>query len=212
MEHHCDTVGDREQLIEIFGDQNDGRAAAACGQELRVDIRDRAYIEAPGRLVGDDGDGLSDQRASQDQLLDIAARHGSRGRIQSRTTHVELVDDALGLFFGRRTLTPSVAGVLRVAVVLRDRVFPDREIANDTHRAAVLRHARHAGADERARRWRERPAIQANLAARRHQQSAQGIRQLRLAVAGDSRDAEDLASANIEGRVLELAARRESGD
>ena len=52
-----------------------------------------------------------------------------------------------------------------------------------------------------------RAAVHANLAAHRRQQSAQGIGQLRLAVAGHAGDAEDLAALDRKVRVL-AASRR----
>ena len=49
-----DHVGQREDLVQIFGDQQHRRAAVAGRQQLAVHIGHRADIEAAHRLVGQD--------------------------------------------------------------------------------------------------------------------------------------------------------------
>ena len=52
--HHGDAVGQREDLVQVFADEQQRGALRAGIEELLMHVRDRADIEAPGRLVGDD--------------------------------------------------------------------------------------------------------------------------------------------------------------
>jgi hypothetical protein len=45
FENDYNAVGEPEQLIEIFADQQHGRAAVANGDDLRVNLRRRREIE-----------------------------------------------------------------------------------------------------------------------------------------------------------------------
>src|SRR5215471_3582078 len=151
MEHDGDAIGDSKQLVEIFRDQHDGRTAGARGQELTVDIRDGAHVQPPGRLVGDDDLRVVDERSAQNELLDVAARHGLRRRVDTRAAHVEPLHDPLRLRFRGFALQPSAAGEAGLAVTLGDRVFPDREVTDDAYRAAILGHTPDSSVDEGVR-------------------------------------------------------------
>ena len=51
---HGDAVGERQQLVEVLGDEEDAGAAFARGEEPAMDLGLRADVEAAGRLVGED--------------------------------------------------------------------------------------------------------------------------------------------------------------
>ena len=95
---------------------------------------------------------------------------------------------------GRTAPQPAQAGESRLAIALGDGVFPHREVADHTDRATILRHARHTGADERARDCVQGTPVDLDRAALRLQQAVQRVGELRLAIAGDPGDAEDLAA------------------
>src|SRR5882724_11056408 len=67
--HHDNAVGECEQLIQVLGDEENGRAGLARLQELLMDVADRPDIEATGWLVGEDDAGRPRHLAAQDQLL-----------------------------------------------------------------------------------------------------------------------------------------------
>src|SRR5262249_29716429 len=94
----------------------------------------------------------------------------------------------------------------RLAVVLGDRVLPDREIADNADFSAVLWHTCDVSRDECTRSRDNGPTVDANLPTRRRQQSAQGVGELCLAVTRDAGDAEDLTSPNVEGGVPKRVA------
>src|SRR5690349_23030842 len=80
--HDDDAVGQREQLVEILGDEQDAGAPGAGFQELLMDIADRADVEAARRLVGEDDARIARHLAAEDQLLHVAAREEARRRLR----------------------------------------------------------------------------------------------------------------------------------
>src|SRR5688572_6863865 len=55
--HHDHAIGECEQLVEVLGDQENAGSGGARLQELLMHIADRADVEAPRRLVGENDAG-----------------------------------------------------------------------------------------------------------------------------------------------------------
>ena len=91
-----------------------------------------------------------------------------------------------------------------IEMVAEDRVLVGREVAHEAHAQPVLGHVAEArGAAEAG--VAERPALDPDRAAGRRPDAGQRLEQLRLAVAGDARDADDLAGAHREAHALDAA-------
>ena len=72
--HYDDTVGKRQELVEVFTDQEDGHALVAGGENLRMDKIDRCKIQAETGISGDKNLGSSRTEFSCEHgTLDIAA-------------------------------------------------------------------------------------------------------------------------------------------
>ena len=67
--HDGDAVRKGEQLIEIFGDQQDGTAQFTLLQQELLDTLDRADIEPAGGLHSNDHAWCAGEFAGEDQLL-----------------------------------------------------------------------------------------------------------------------------------------------
>src|ERR1700719_3134044 len=80
--HDDDAVGEREQLVEVFADEQDGDAVVAGLDELRVDEIDRRKIEAEAGIGGDEYlRGAGTQLAREHGTLDVAAGKVADGRV-----------------------------------------------------------------------------------------------------------------------------------
>ena len=92
---------------------------------------------------------------------------------------------------------------------LGDRVFPHRHVADQPDRVAVLRDARHAAPDQRARTSQHDrcPTDRTSRPSSGARMPLTQLGQRRLAVAGDAGDADDLAAAHAS-RASVAAARR----
>src|SRR5687768_481918 len=64
--HHDHPIRQREQLVEVLGDQQDAGAGSARLQQLLMDVADCADVEAAGRLVGEDDARAKRHLAAQD--------------------------------------------------------------------------------------------------------------------------------------------------
>ena len=77
VEDH-DPVGQRDHLVELGGDDEDGHAGVAGGHDLLVDELDRAHVDAAGRLGRDQQAQVAGELARHDDLLLVAARETLR--------------------------------------------------------------------------------------------------------------------------------------
>ena len=67
-------IGERADLVELHGDEEDGSAGVAQLDEAPVDRFDRADVDAARRLADQQYLGLARHLARQDQFLLVAAR------------------------------------------------------------------------------------------------------------------------------------------
>lgn len=52
--HDGDPVAQRQHLVEVVRDHQHRRTGITGGNQLLLHVSHRTYVEAPGRLVGDD--------------------------------------------------------------------------------------------------------------------------------------------------------------
>src|SRR5207245_11340007 len=73
LEHHGDPIGERADLVELRGHEEDGRALSALLEETLVHVLRRGDIEPACRLRDDDELGPFRELATEHDLLLIAA-------------------------------------------------------------------------------------------------------------------------------------------
>ncbi len=72
--HHDDAVGQVQQFVQIFADQQHRRAAVARGHQAAVDFGHRGEVQAEHRVADQQQVSLFGQFASEHRALHIAAR------------------------------------------------------------------------------------------------------------------------------------------
>ena len=84
--HHGDAVGDRQHLVELVGDEHDGRALArrSAAQHAEQLARPRRGVEHRGRLVEDEHFGAAVQHLQDLDPLLLADRERRRSRRRDR--------------------------------------------------------------------------------------------------------------------------------
>src|ERR1700730_7986849 len=73
-----DAVAEREDLVEVLGDDQDGGARFGKVDQRLVDRGTRARVDAPGRLADDEHAGGLKNLPADDEFLQIAARETAR--------------------------------------------------------------------------------------------------------------------------------------
>ena len=81
--HHHDPVGEREDLVEVFADQETA-TPGRCLAQVRVHGFDRADIEPARRRRGDEHARLALELAGEDDLLQVPAGEPARRRVRPR--------------------------------------------------------------------------------------------------------------------------------
>ena len=204
----AEPVGELEQLVEILRDHHHGRALGGEIDQLLPDRGGSAGIHAPGRLADDEHAGRLADLAAHDELLQVAARKRARQRRRPGGADVEALDHGRG---EARHVAPADDAERRRAAAggapSARRCRPARNRGRRRGRCAprARRRARAPGVDPRpssrsgVRRAQWRRIRRRALAGKRGQQ-------LRLAIAGDAGDAEDLAGPRLERDVLQIGA------
>ena len=100
----------------------------------------------------------------------------------------------------------GTAGKRRAGVAFEDQVFPQRQVADDTHRMAVFGDSCHAGIDPGAWPRRQAAAVDQRLPAVQAALATQHFSQQLLAVARHTGDRNDFAGAHLQRRHLERRA------
>ena len=93
---HGEAVADVEEFFQFLRDHQDRDAARREIEQLLADERGRADVDAPGRLRDDQHLRLLENLASDDELLQVAAREALRERAVAAAAHVERLDAAVG--------------------------------------------------------------------------------------------------------------------
>ncbi len=177
-------------------DDQDRRARVPLGDHLLVDELDRADVEAPRRLGGDEQAQRATHLAGQDHLLLVAARERARRARRCSGCARRTAATQLGRLVRDDVLAHRDAARERRSVVrVEDEVLRDGETARSARRArgprARSRRRRAAPAWSTARRARRpsRPARPGHWSSRPEQR----LDELGLPVALHAGDGEDLA-------------------
>ena len=94
--HDGDPVGQGVDLVELGGDDEDGGAGVALGDDALVDELDGAHVQAAGGLGGDEDLEGPGELAGEDGLLLVASREGGDGVVDVGDAHVELLAHPVG--------------------------------------------------------------------------------------------------------------------
>ena len=193
MAHDVEAAGDLERDGELLLNQQDRRAAPGDLVEQRADLLDQLGRQALGRLVDDDEVGVAHQGAAHREHLLLAARQHAgrivlaRGEVGKQRKHVLELP------------APEHAGALQPEL----EVLPHGQAGEHL---AVLGHVADAGmGDLVGPQPRDRAALEADLADRRHQ-SHDRLAGGRAADAVAAEQAHDLALVDREVDALQDVA------
>src|SRR5581483_10563268 len=182
-------------LVELERDEQDRAAAVALGDEALVHVLDRADVQAARRLSGDQDLRVARDLTRDDHLLLVPAGEGAGARPRAAAADVEVLDQLPGAGDEAARVQPAPLriGLLRV-VVERD-VLRDRELEHEAAALPVLGDVADAEVEHPAGgdMMRDVAAGDRDRAGGRAQEARERVDQLRLAVAVDSGDADDLA-------------------
>src|SRR6185437_1921829 len=196
---HEDPVREREDLLELERDEQDRAALVALGHEATVEILDRSDVEASRRLRGNQDLRVAGDLPGCDDLLLVASRQPARTRERSAAAHVELPDQPPGAGDEAVREQPPPPRVRRLCVVMERNVLRDAELEHETAALAVLRNVTDAGVEHVARvRMGDLLAADGDAAADDFLQPRDRVDQLRLAVAVNACDPDDLSGPHLE--------------
>ena len=201
---HRDPVGDLEQLVEILADhQHRGAAAGEIDQRLPDGGGGQASTPQVGWLTTSTP-GSAQDLAADHELLQVAAGQRAGGRVGPGLAHVEGARSRPRRAPARRRGAGRRSGASRAGGVAREHdVLRQAEGRGGGMAVALLRHE--GGAAPPPRVDAEAPdgdAVDAGPCRARGASglAGQGGEQLRLPVAGDAGDADDLAAADARAR------------
>ena len=99
--HHGDPVGEREDLVEVLGDQQHADAVRRRLAQVAVHGLDRGDVEAARRRRGDEHARLALELAREHDLLQVAARELARRQLGAAAAHVVALDQRRGVLADR---------------------------------------------------------------------------------------------------------------
>ncbi len=166
-----------------------------------------ADIDATGRVGGDQQDRIAAHLAADDQLLLIASGQCPGQGVDAGGTDVVVVDDPLRVLAGAGPVDPWTFDNRRPRLVAEDAVFPERRVEQQPVTVPVLGDVADAGLAELARMpVGDILGPERDRAGGGDAHPHDGLDELRLAIALDAGDAEDLALADRERDVREEVA------
>ena len=203
-----DPVAQAAQLVQVLGDDQHPGPRVAQLVELLVDVAVRADVQAPGRLRRDEHLRPAPEGPRQEHLLHAAAREAGHG-VGRRGPDVEPPDHLLRMRPDRRLVEHAAAR--ERGQVLEDQVVLHTQL-RDHAAAPVLGEAVQAGVETPSDIERRHVgAVHLDATARGQLGATQDVHQLRLAVAADPREADDLPGPDLEGEVVESRSARTFG-
>ena len=139
-ENDEDAVGERQNLIELERDEEDGSTLVALLDEPVVDELDRADVEPSRRLARHQDSGVTCDLAGDHDLLLVAAGERRGERRRRPATHVELLEQPAGERdqAARPNSQPKREFGL-VTVVVEPDVLGEREVEDEPAPLPVLR-------------------------------------------------------------------------
>ena len=178
-----------------------------------MDELDGADVEAARGLGGHEDGRVTRHLARDDDLLLVAARERRRERRRPPTPNVELAQQTDRALDEPPRVQPAEARRRLLLEIVQREVLGEREVQHEPTPLPVLGDMADSLVEHRPRaRAGDVLAAEEDAPSRGAPEPRQGVDELRLAVAVDSRDADDLASSDLErdvAHLLELSARRE---
>ena len=177
-----------------------------------MDVFDGAHVQAAGGLDRDDQRLVPVQFTGDDGLLLVAAGHAAGDRDRALAgAHVKLVDQPVGVFSHFVEADEAVGLEGGIAEALQDHVLLQREVQHQAVLVPVLGDQAHVLAPLGDGHFADILAAQNDGSAGERFQTAQAVDELRLAVAVDTGDADDLARADIQADVVDRVVLVELG-
>ena len=149
-----DPVGERQDLVELEGDEQDGAALVPLLDEAAVDELDRADVEAAGRLRRDEDARVARDLARDDHLLLVAARERRGRRLGPPPRTSNSFSSASRARDQPPREEPAVLRVRLLAVVVQRDVLRQAEVEDEAAQLAVLGDVPDARVEALARRAR----------------------------------------------------------
>src|SRR4051812_17844710 len=207
-----DAVAEREQLVQVLGNDEDGRPAGGEVEQCLVDRGGGRGVDAPGRLGDDQHVGVLHDLAADDELLQVAAREAG-GRVRDAGgADVEALHDLAREGRDARAADQPAAGEALALPAAEQRVVDERERADGAVAVALLRHVAQAQpAPGRGAEVADRAAVEADRVGGPGALARQRGQQLALPVAGYAGHAQHLAGAQLEADVPQRYAVRLGG-
>src|SRR5439155_13128440 len=212
-EHDDESIRQREQLVEILGDQQDARATLARASQQLARGDGAPDVETARRVEGDDQARLARHLAGEDDALDVTAGQRADRAVRRRNRDAETCERAFEVGPRGIPVDREAAGARVLPRIAEHHVLEDRESADRRHAERVLRDE-----DDAARpKPRHRPSRRVHSgvgfpAGAAPSEPDEHVAEVALAVAGDARDANDLVWPDREVDVREaggMALRRD---
>ena len=90
-------IRERQDFIQIFGDEHDGRALPALLQQLFADVFRRADVEPTGGLRSNNDTRVAGDLACKNHFLNIPAREVLCQGFMRRRLDMEFLDQLIGM-------------------------------------------------------------------------------------------------------------------
>jgi len=208
LEHHDESVGQRDRLVQILRDQQDAGARTGGVHQDGAHRLDRAHVQAPGGGRRDERVRLGADLTRQQHLLDVAARQDAGGGIDAGRLDAEPLDHVVGV--GPDHLRPQERPRThrRTPVALQCQIAVDRQRRRQAGLQPVLRNERQAQRGGLARPLA--PAghpVDDDAAGGAFADAVDGCRELALAVARDAADRQHLTGPELQADLLGRALR-----
>jgi hypothetical protein len=121
--NHSNPVGQAADFIQVFRNQQNGRADLALLQQPLVDVLGGADIHPARRLGRDQNPRPARQLARHDQFLNIAPRKVLDRRLQAGRLDRELLHQLVGVFVPAWQVQEDAVGVGRGGVFVQEDVL-----------------------------------------------------------------------------------------
>ena len=197
-------VGHVHHLVQLQRDEQHRRARVPLGDELPVDVLNRAHVQSARRLHGHQHARAHVQLARDDRLLLVAAGHGARNRVcAARRADIKLRNQSFRLLIHARVPQKAVPLDGRLVVIFERQVFGQVIIKHQPVPVPVLGNVRKSAIVARADGSVRHIATGDGYRARGDgHKPGDRARQFALAIAIHARDAHDLTAAHGKTHIV----------